>query len=415
MQNTRAIGYLLPLAWLLLINLIGAFTWGYGKQTFVVMMLVLAALTLAWRLPALNPTRNARARLIIASLGVVLAISVPACRTLQRDMAAPNGGPAIDIAVNTYLAGTHFLAGRNPYNHFCLVRHQVKPEPGNHVEQTSRGLTMFGVPYHYGFPYFPAMFLSYLPFRALADGYHALRVGNLFFLLLNCLGMGLIAWRHSAPSKHYVAAAMACALYLGVRVLPEELSTFAITDLVIATYATFAYLALSHQQIVLTGVLLGLAQASKLLPGPFLLLPALLFLTDRRGRIKLLAAYLGAATLVLAPFVALDPWAFFSSTILYYLTHHAAGDDTSLWFFLPKALQPIWLVLGYLLSVSPLLLMRCHVRDRLPLALGVAFASHFIFIAFAKMTHLNYIWSIYPLGCMALSTLVCRQNDAEPT
>ena len=42
----------------------------------------------------------------------------------------------------------------------------------------------------------------------------------------------------------------------------------AITDVVIATYALGGYLALSHGRPLTAGVLFGLAQSCKLLPGP---------------------------------------------------------------------------------------------------------------------------------------------------
>jgi len=40
--------------------------------------------------------------------------------------------------------------------------------------------------------------------------------------------------------------------------------------------------------------------------------------------------------------------------------------------------------------------------------LTLSFVSYVIFIAFNNMTHLNYMWGVYPLGCAALGVIATR-------
>jgi len=42
-------------------------------------------------------------------------------------------------------------------------------------------------------------------------------------------------------------------------------------------------------------------------------------------------------------------------------------------------------------------------REGLVWPLFLGYSSYLTFMSFAPMTHLNYLWGIYPLGCAALA------------
>jgi uncharacterized membrane protein len=154
---------------------------------------------------------------------------------------------------------------------------------------------------------------------------------------------------------------------------------------------------------VLAGALIGLAFAAKILPG--LLIAAILFawLARRGGWKPALAGFAVVSTIVLLPFVLWSPAAFFSATILFYLTHHAAGDTTSLWYFLPEALRLPFLLLGGLAVLGVTLWpLRSRSDDQRDLLRAIV-AATFLFLAFNKMIHLNYQFAVVPLACAVLA------------
>lgn len=401
----------MPLAWLGCFDWIGRFTWGHGRQTFFWMVAALAlVLALLFRKsprPLCSSGRLGACVMVVFALALLAAQAVHLAPVLRAELRLPDGGRALDMTINTTMAGDHALHARNPYAHFCLVQHEVKPLPGNHITRDADGLKMFGVPYRFGYPYFPLMFLSYLPFRGLAESHHAVRLGSVCFALLSSVLLVLLVRRLVPVGSRTVSAAWALALFWGVRVLDRELVVYAIPDFVIGTYALLGFLCLSHGRFALAGVFLGMAQSCKLLPGPLLLLPVLLTLGGAAEKRRLLVAYAATALAFVAPCAAAEPRLFLSSTVLYYLTHHVRGDDTSMWFFLPAWFQPVFLFFGYGAALSIAALgVRPRLRHDVRVALALSFCSYFVFVAFGKMTHLNYIWSIYPLGCLALVTLL---------
>lgn len=394
-------------AWLGLFHVIGHYTAGYGRLTFGMLSLVCALLLFGGRLARFVPrTGGQRSIRIVLGLSLV-ALLVRLGIGLSAELARPSGEQfAIDIAMNTYEAGNALLEGRNPYAEFAQVWHEVTPGP--HVTAGRGEIRMYGVPYSYGFPYFPAMFLSYLPARALVSGYDSLRVANAIFLALNLIGIFWLARRLSPPAFATMAGLVGCVAYVGVSVLRTELFRYAVTDLVVATYCLFAFLALSYRRWIPAGILFGLAQACKLLPGPLLVLPVLLWLWGRSGWWKVTLAYVAASAAIVLPFVLLNPALFLSSTILYYLTVHAPGDFSSLWFFLPGALKTPFRVIGYLLTAGSVGWAIRRRADDLLTPLSLAFVAYMVFVAFSNMIHLNYIWGIYPLGCAALAAHAAR-------
>jgi hypothetical protein len=388
--------------WLGLFNVIGNYTWGYGGLTFA--MLVLVAALLVWGAPiarvlARLGTQVAVELLLVAAL---LGLLVQLGAGLREELERPrNQTWVIDIALNTYLAGTAFLEGKNPYAERAQTWGRIKPAPNVTVDEG--GVRMFDVPYEYGFPYFPGLFLSYLPARAFVGGLHSLRVANALLIVINLLGMAWLTRRLVPPTMAAVAGLTAAVAYLGISVLQQELLRFAITDLVISTYALFGFVAASHQRWLVSGVLFGLVQACKLLPGPLVVLPVLLWLWGRSGCVKLLAGYVATSLVLVLPWLLQDPRLFLSSTVLFYLTHHAGGDNTSLWFFLPESARTSFRCLGIGLSLCCAGWAFVRRNDSLLTPLTLSFVSYVIFIAFNTMVHLNYLWGIYTLGCTALA------------
>jgi uncharacterized membrane protein len=247
------------------------------------------------------------------------------------------------------------------------------------------------------------MFLSYAPFRLIDQGQDAIRIGNAFWLALLLAGVGWLAFRLAPPGRRPQAAGLSTLLLASTTGLGGQLFFFGITDVLIAAYAVLGLLALSYRRHVLAGALIGLAFAAKILPG--LLIAAILFawLARRGGWKPALASFAVVSTIVLLPFVLWSPAAFFSATILFYLTHHAAGDTTSLWYFLPEALRLPFLLLGGLAVLGVTLWpLRSRSDDQRDLLRAIV-AATFLFLAFNKMIHLNYQFAVVPLACVGLA------------
>lgn len=388
-------------AWLVPFHRIATHTWGHGPATFTCLIaslvLLLFAATLGRLLGRILVT-SATGWIILAGLFLLLIYTA---QGLRRELDRPdNQNWILDVASNTHDAGTLFLEGRNPYGE-RIQPHAVTRGP--HVEIKGDRVLMYGVPYTYGFPYFPAMFLSYLPFRALVSGFHSIRIGNCAFLLLTVGGILYLVRRLGPSGAPWTGALAACVASLGIKDLPGQLFGFGVTDLVIAFYAVYGFIALTRNRFLLAGILFGLCQACKLLPGPLLILPVLLWLYRKHGFAAVALGYVVTSALCLLPFVLWGPGPFLSSTILFYMTHHGGGDSTSLWFFLPEALKGPFTLLGFALSAGFALFAARRRSEGLVWPLFLGYSSYLTFMAFAPMTHLNYLWGIYPLGCAALA------------
>ncbi len=402
--------------WLLLVWLLGRFSFGDGPLIFVCLVGLagLAACAPAFlrrwgmvRPPARPPW------LVAALLALALLVAV-AGRASQFQAAWEHPRYqtwAVDVAINTYVAGDAMRQGFNPYS--VRAQRWYRMQPGPHVEVAKNGaVTMFGLPYAYGYPYWPAMALSYLPFRELEDGIRCVRLGNAFFLNLQLLGVLLLAARLAgAGAARWLAAPLAGLLCVGPSCLGPELFELAVTDVALATWALWAFVALAWRRSFLAGALLGVAQACKLLPGPLLLLAALLWLSSRRQRLQLLAGWLLLAGLLVLPWALWQPSHFVSATALFYLTHHAAGDDSSLWYFLPPLLQTPFRICG--LALVGWIVWRARAVRSLAALAGLGFAAYAVFSAFNNMSHLNYLWGVYPLGCVALAVGIFASPSDE--
>lgn len=399
--------------WWWLFHLIGEETWTFGRVTFWRLIGVVAvSLLVSWlsKYGCLGRwSKLVGGIAAVASLVFLVQLGLALTTELERPQ---NESTLIDIGANTYVAGTWLLRGENPYASHAQVYHRVGPGP--HVTRDGIQLKMYGLPYDYGYPYFPGMLLSYLPFRPMAGGLHSIRVANFVLLLASTAGIAVLAFLLAERGTGLAAGGIASAAYVTVSVLGQELFRFGVTDIAIAAWSVFAFLAAARRRYVLAGILFGVAQACKLLPGPVLVIPLLLHLGWGRPARRMLFAYAGTAAALTLPFVALDPARFVSSTVLFYLTYHSVGDNTALWFFLPEALQPWFTGLGVVLATATVALGLKWRQSSIAWPMMLTFVSYILLVAFSKMTHLNYIWGVYALGCASFGVLLAGQEGSKP-
>ncbi len=335
---------------------------------------------------------------------VLLAFSCWSLRDDWRELrsnVAKADATLLDIGGNTWAAAVRFVDyGQNPYTHRTQL-HPIVEAPG--VTVSGDRVEMYGVPYYYGYPYFPAMFLSYAPFRLIEPGQHSIRIGNAFWMAAALAGVAWLAFRLSPRDRRPPAAGFAVLLLVSSAGLSSQLFYFGITDLLIPVYVLFALVALTYRRHLAAGALMGLALATKILPGLLIATIFLVWLARRGGWKPALAGFAATSAIFLVPFILWNPAGFLSATILFYLTHHAAGDSTSLWFYLPAALRTPFLLVGGLgilaVSLQPLWSASDDQRDLLRWMV----IATLLFLAFNKMIHLNYQFAIVPLACVALA------------
>jgi uncharacterized membrane protein len=212
-------------------------------------------------------------------------------------------------------------------------------------------------------------------------------------------------------------ATLLCMLaFLSVRVWSTELFHEGVIDIIISVYGLAGFLMLGYRKPVLSGICFGLAFGCKLLPAPFWIVLVTLWWWRNEGvaRAALFAGVTGLVSgAVILPFVFWNPGAFFSATILYFLTSQGAGDNSSLWYFLPEALKPLLLLAGAIgigtLFVRFFLKRSPSVED----TMKYAFLTYVVFIAFNKQTHLNHLWSVFTMGSVALMVLAFKALAPE--
>ena len=399
--------------WWKLRDLLYSVHWGRGPTVFFLLLLSIALVLVVpylARVIARNDSHANVDRTGVESRGawlIGLALACAGLWALADDLRqlpinlAKEDARLIDIGGNTWAAAVRFADfGENPYTNRTQL-HPVLGAPGVTVD--GGRVEMFGVPYYYGFPYFPTMFLSYLPFRWIEPGQDSIRIGNAFWLAVIVVGVSWLAFRLAPPGRRPQAAGLAILLLASTAGLGQQLFYFGITDMLIAAYVILGLLALTYQRPAIAGALLGLAFSAKLLPG--LLVAAITFawLARRGGSRPALIGFAVTTAVVLLPFIAWDPAGFVSATILFYLTHHAAGDTTSLWYYLPESLRLPFLALGGLAVLGVVLWpLRSKSEDLRELLRGLVVVT-FLFVAFNKMIHLNYQFVLVPLACVVLA------------
>jgi len=401
-------------AFLALFHWVGVETWGFGQTTILRMLAIALVVLAAPRLVRLEARVGTERFLGFVAIVAASWLAFRLSQSVRAVIANPGRAHgAIDIARNVYEAGTQFLAGRNPYATRTQLGHVVGIGPHVTIED---GVTrMYGLRYPYGFPYFPTMMFAYLPFRRFGEGFHAIRVGNAFYLALGAAGALWLASRSVTRGARTLAIGLSLVAYLAIDVLAPEHFDLAVTDICISAFAVFAFVAASYGRPLATGVILGVVQAAKLLPGPMVALPAIALLGTRRERLVAFATYGVVSLAFLVPAVVPDAEAFFASTVAFYLTYHAEGDDTSLYWFLPEWAKPAFLAIGFVVAAY-FTFRGLRTRPETPaIAARDAWLAYFLFTAFNRMTHLNYLWAVHALGavavaCVALSPALRRER-----
>ncbi|HSQ64427.1 MAG TPA: hypothetical protein VLM85_14485 [Polyangiaceae bacterium] len=398
-------------AWSILWNVIGSFTFGWGPLTFACIAGTVVSCEMS---PAIARRLAPRVRVSARVAAIVFAFVTLAWMvwhgvTLSR---ALGSGRMVDVGLNTLEAGRRFfdLQG-NPYATRCQLL-GVAGAP--HVTYRGGNTLMFGVPYYYGYPYYPVQFLVYEPARILIPGIDGLRWANVAFLVSGMGGAFWLAARLAPRTRSLAAGSLAVSLTVGIWALGFGLFRAGLTDFAIAVLVVYGFLAMTYERHATAGALFALALGCKLLPGA-LLVPIVgvwyVRHATRQARWRCGVAAVVTLLVTVVPFVVWNPAAFLSATTLYYLTKHAAGDDTSLYWFVPSFLRLPFLMLGLAIVVT---MVARRLRPRAPLSIvdlvALAFTSSMVVTAFNKMIHLNYFWAVLPLGAVAVAVRLCASD-----
>lgn len=415
--------------WLIALNGMSLLPFTFGPLSFV--CLLISALIL-WRLLPqtasispleTQPMHKPLIGLAYISIGITIISSIVGL--VYQPQWLINLGGIIDIAANTYAATDAFAQGLNPYTTRSQLWVTQFPADTPHMENINGQITMYGVPYFHGYPYFPLMLLSYLPAYFIFEGYTAIRVTHIVLMLLNITAFKLLIDKllpHSEQRR--TALLIAITAYLGVLRYSVEAVLLGVTDMLISTYLLYCFVALSQHRYAMAGILLGCAQACKLLPAPLVFLGIAWMLYHNKGHIggllplwRFLGGFIVACIVIILPFIIWHPEGFLSSTILYYLTHHKGGDITSLWSFLPDALKTPFLFGGLILTLVGIVAFAQRDKSRpeysLVACMAGSYASYVLFMSFSKMTHLNYLWGVFPLGCVALAITILSAQEKQ--
>jgi hypothetical protein len=400
-------------AWLLAANQIASAGWEHGKTTWAWMLVCIAMLAFLQRIARrFRGVPGGEASL--SSVAAVVFLALVAFQASGYLDVADDAHAASDVGLNVAAAEDAFVHGENPYSVRTQLWHPIVPGP--HATVSEGKTRLYGVPYHYGFPYLPGMFLSYLPFRALETGVLGVRRGIAFFTAAN---VGLIVWLTTLLTRRragLLPGLLGAIAYLGLRAAPFESFALAVTDVAICAYALAAFVAWQRGAPLASGLLFGVAQGCKFLPGPLLVLPLLLSLRPGAPRRRLALGYVASTLALTLPWFAANPWTFVSSTVLFYLNVHGEGDKTAAWFFLPKAAQVALSVVELVGTAALVVVARRAPKDDerdVLWPMTLSFSAFLYFTGTARMSHLNYVWGVYGLGCAALAAHLCRGAELE--
>jgi hypothetical protein len=395
--------------WCGLLHEVFEHTWTYGRRTFVCILalaaLVAVAAGIARRTSRLGipPSRAASALLASLVVAATLVFTAFHVTALHAHLFGRNSSvPIVDVGLNTFCAAERlFDHGENPYAHPCQLK-SVAGAP--HVEVDARGTTMYGVPYEYGYPYFPVMFASFDPFREWTGSYRSILHGNLFFYAATLFGIGWLARRLAPPGEAAWAALLSVAAYSCVLGLGREIFYAGHTDGVIPAYALFGFIATTYGRHRTAGAIFGLALAAKLLPGAIFASVLVAWYWPRPERWRFVGALAAVVAAFIVPFAIWNGAAFLSATILFYLTLHAPGDDTALWHFVPEWARVPFTLAG-VAAMAWLFVKRARAREStVRELLRTCVLLDLVFLAFSRMMHLNYLLAVLPLGAVALVT-----------
>ena len=265
----------------MILGLLAGLTWAPVNVILFLSWMVLLLPQASFHAPRIQPVER------------FLALCVPIVTVILLGLTAWNAYEAIqdprlndyllDIGFNTYLAADSFLMGLNPYTEICQLYHEIRPQEGVTLPDGypmalgtlgTGDITLHGWPYRHGFPYFPMMFLGYVPFVALLTDWMPFECECRVFLVACALGIYHLGrgWHRSRIQSLLPVLAL-----LGVPFLSDELFVAGVTDLWIGLLGLVGVLCLQRGQGLGAGFFLGLSQGAKLMPGPLLWLPIVLY------------------------------------------------------------------------------------------------------------------------------------------
>ena len=406
------IALFLVAAWCILLNFLTDEALNSGERQFALILGACGLVLAAKFLIPLNPfssSSQARACIVAVSICAVLPFLYHDASAFVRDYNRP---PGSDFMVNTLTAArTNFDQHKNPYE--TKAEFWWDPSKAPHVTQKNGRLYMFGVPYYYGYPYFPAMILTYEPLRRVVPTLGYIRIGNAIFLLITVVSVVWLAVLLVPPRNKWMAGAIAAASMLCLWTTTVSYFYEGQIDASIPMFTLLGIIAAWYRRPSISGILFGWAFACKLLPGGFLCLIMLAWFWRRPERLKFAIPMVLTFLAVMLPYILWNPPAFLSATILYYLTEHVNGDDTALYYYLPEAAKALFIIIGY--STVGAILVKTLRNKTLGLAdaVGAMFISFMVFVAFSKMDHPNYFTAITPLGSVALVALTLRERQTD--
>lgn len=342
----------------------------------------------------------------------VIAIGASGYFILQHGIAYIadyHGPPHSDLTINTWTAErNNFDLHENPYTTRCQLWHDPTNKP--HVTKVGNQLYMFGVPYDFGYAYFPAMFMTFEPFRHIESTLISIRLGNGVFYLLTFVAIGWLTALLVPPGYKAVAAILAIASFACNSLLGWQYFFLGTVDVVIPLFAMFGFIAAYYNKPVLAGILFGWCFACKLLPGGFICLIVGAWYWRRPERWKFWIAGLATFIVIVVPYILRNPPAFLSATVLYYLSEHAAGDKSALYYVVPDALKAPFLITGYAIVIGLLVASMRRTSQTLLGVVASCFVVFILFMASSKLAHDNYYFAIAPLGSVALIGYVFRNS-----
>lgn len=385
----------------------------YGALNFFFLIgfcvLILIARFVA--IPQTTGRQKRRSTGVACFIGVLL-IAICLVRQARTFSSSYNDPVHSDLTINTWTADRNvFDLDQNPYTTDCQLWHN--PANALHVTRIGRQLYMFGVPYDFGYAYFPAMFISYEPFRHIVPSYKSIRVANAVFYLATLAAMAWLVALLVPRKWRVLGAIMAVAAFAVNQYMGWEYYFLGTVDVVIPLFTLLGFIAAYYDRPMLAGLFFGWAFACKLLPGGFICLIVGAYYWRRPERWQFWGPMVATFVVVVLPYVLKNPPAFFSATVLYYLTEHAHGDRSALYFFLPSWAQATFLIGGYLLCLAMLILAMRRKDQTLLGAIGSCFIVFVIFMAFSKLSHDNYFFAIAPLGAVALIGYALRNLDSS--
>lgn len=398
----------LVVMWSAVLNILTQQVANRGVQTFFYLLILCDLIIAAKLVKPLRKGGSSKAANFIICVVALIAFLPVLYHTAPAFFSTYHNPPQSDVALNTFTAGQHeFDFKQNPYSTKCQLWQDPSKSP--HVTKVGNQLYMYGIPYDYGYPYFPGMFLTYEPLRRIEPTIASVRLGNGICYLLTLIALAWLASLLVPPGRRLIAGTLAVAALACTWILGQQYFLEGTTDVIIPMFVLFGFIAAYYKHPSLAGVLFGWAFACKLLPGGMFCLIMAAWYLRTPDRWKFILPMLATVLAVILPYILWNPQAFLSATILFYMTD-AQGDDSAMYFFVPENLQSLFLIAGYLIVFA--FMVRTILRRHMTIVGLVAscFIAFALFIAFSKMDHPNYLLSIAPLGCLALVVYALKDS-----